>query len=211
MTIAPTYITIDERMKRGLCSPLQVDGQRAGIWYHHIPGTDVLETVYDPRVGWHLTGGFIKHLTPGPSHVGGYFPPGAPLPQPTGRCQDRADLDAGSDPKNWKFIRMERDSGYESGVFEWIGPRLKTGYSVMYVPRERMHEMVGARGLGQATQADYARVNVTVWVAMGGSALLVGLGTKKLSRSTPMAVVAGAAAAIGAGAVMIRTGFWGGA
>jgi hypothetical protein len=165
MTIGPTYISIDERMKRGLCSPLQVDQGRAGIWYHHITGTDVVETVYDSRAGWHLTGDFIKHLTPGPSHTGGYFPPGTPLPQPTGRCQDLADIDAGSDPKNWKFVRMDGDSG----LFEWIGPRLQIGYSVQYVPRERMSEMTGARGLGQ----DPAPYNWRPWLGAGLIAVTV--------------------------------------
>src|SRR4029077_4812551 len=150
MTIAPTYITIDERMKRGLCSPLQV-GRDAGIWYHGIPGTDVLETVYDPRAGWRLTGDVFKQLVPGPSHIGGYFPPGAPLPQPTGRCQDLADMAAGADPKNWKFTGwsaarparhgLPASPAGEWGEFKWIGPRLKAGYTVQHVPRERMHEM----------------------------------------------------------------------
>lgn len=162
MTIGPTYITIDERMKRGLCSPLQVDGRRAGIWYHHITGTDVLETVYDERAGWKLDRSkFWPQLVPGPSHTGGYFAPGAPLPQPTGRCQDRLDSDAGQDARNWRFTGWSKAMSFpgtplpdspagEWGEFKWIGPRLRTGSPTeMHVPRERMHEMIGARGLGQ--------------------------------------------------------------
>lgn len=227
MTIGPTYITIDERMSRGLCSRLQPG--EAGLWYHHIPGTDVLETVYDERAGWRLTGPkYMQRLTRGPSHMGGYFAPGAPLPEPTGRCQESAERTLMDDPRNWKFVGWSKATSFpdmphlnspagEWGEFKWIGPKLSGMFApagLMSVPRERMHEMIGARGLGQTyeqIQADYARVNATVWLVAGGSALVVGLGTKKLSGSTGMAVVAGVAAAIGAGAVMIRTGFWGGA
>lgn len=221
MTIAPTYITIDERMKRGLCSPLQI-GHAAGIWYHHIPGTDILETVYDPRAGWKLTGDFFKQLVPGPSHIGGYFVPGAPLPQPTGRCQDRAEMNAQSDPKNWRFVGWSKAASFPGttlpdapagqwGEFTWIGPRLAIGSPLsMSVPRERMHEMVGARGLGQ-TSADYARVNSTVWLTMSGSALVTGALARRWTKSTPKAVAAGAAGALVAGMLLIRSGYWAGA
>jgi hypothetical protein len=59
MTIMPTYITIGELTRRGLSSPLRPTGE-PGIWHHHIPGTDITETVYDPR--WRLVGDLPKQL-----------------------------------------------------------------------------------------------------------------------------------------------------
>jgi hypothetical protein len=157
MTMMPTYITIDERMKRGLASPLQPAGD--GVWFHQIPDSDIVETVYDPRAGWQLTGDFFKQLVRGPQHVGRYFPPGAPLPQPTGRSQDLLDRSASDDPRNWRFTGWSKAEPARPplpaqpagvwGEFEWIGPKLATQTpSALFVPRERMHEMVGARGMG---------------------------------------------------------------
>ncbi len=159
MTLVPTLITIDERMKRGLCSPLQGG---PGVWYHAITGTDVLETVYDPRQ-YEKTSPYAvrRKKTPGV----GYFSPGSPLPQPTGRCQDLIDMAAGDDPRNWKLVRME--DGW--GDFKWIGPRLSTVTPIgMSVPRERMHEMAGARGMGDVSSNTVGFGLVTVGFAAVG-------------------------------------------
>lgn len=64
MTILPTYISIGDLTRRGLSSPLRPTGE-PGVWHHHIRGTDITETVYDPQAGWRLTGDLIKQLVRG--------------------------------------------------------------------------------------------------------------------------------------------------
>jgi len=48
MSFAPTFVTIDALKRRGLNAPLQRVGP--GRWSHHIPGSDIAENVYDPRL-----------------------------------------------------------------------------------------------------------------------------------------------------------------
>ena len=76
MTLMPTYITIDERMRLGYCTPLVEVGP--GVWHHLLFG-DVVETVYDPR-WWILGPGGLRRM-PGGGHIGGYFAPGDGPPE----------------------------------------------------------------------------------------------------------------------------------
>jgi hypothetical protein len=48
MTMAPVIVSIDDLKRRGLSAPLHREGR--GLWSHHIPDTDINETVYDPRL-----------------------------------------------------------------------------------------------------------------------------------------------------------------
>ena len=54
MSFAPVFVPVSER------AGARLQAVAPGRWFHHIPGTDVTENVYDPRL-WVRSGAYGLH------------------------------------------------------------------------------------------------------------------------------------------------------